>query len=141
MGTAYSPFPDIEAVCRQALADAGVCGGRVYSTIPAKVTKESWPLAIVRRLGGTPAIRQRLDAARIQVDVWGGTQAEARDEADAARVALHELEGQAFTRWDAFVTAVDDELGLNRVPDGDTGRERYVFACRVYAHHYEPKGS
>lgn len=130
----YSPFPDIEAVVCRALKDADVCSGRVYSEIP---TNPTWPIAVVQRLGGTPVERHRIDQARIQIDVWADDKATARDEADAARVAAHELEGTTSSTFNAAVTAVDPELGLTWLPDKDTGRARYLFAVRVTAHDYQ----
>lgn len=135
MSTAYSPFPDVEAVCSEWLRSSGICSKRVYSTIPTK--NPVWPLVIVKRLGGIPVVRQRLDRARIQVDVWGGTKSEARAIADAARVALHELEGTTSSKWNSMITGVDLELGLTYQPDSDTGRDRYIFAVAVYAHDYQ----
>ena len=58
-------MPDAESVASKIIR-AGT-GGRVYSSIPSKPT---YPLIVVQRLGGIPRTR-RLDAANIQVDVWG----------------------------------------------------------------------
>lgn len=131
MSVSFDTFPDLEAIVASALRDAGVCGGRVYSSVPRTPT---WPLATVKRLGGIPADRRALDAGRIQVDVWGNNKSEARDAAELARRSLHEAEGTTFTEFQGFVTGVEDELGLTFLPDPDSGRDRYVFACRVLAH-------
>lgn len=132
--TAYSPMPDIEAVVATALQIEGVCGGRVHSSIPAKAGPDAFPMALVKRLGGTPVERHRLDAARIQVDIWGGDKGTARDEADKARLVIHELEGTTSDLWSAAITGVNDELGLFWSPDPDSGRDRYIFSVVVYAH-------
>lgn len=129
-----SPMPDVEAVAAEILRDADVCEGRIYSSIPRAPT---FPLAIVARLGGIPAVRRRLDAARIQVSVWGNNKAEARDAADLARIALHEAEGTTSAVYEAYVTGVEDELGLTWLPDQETARDRYLFAVTVYCHHAE----
>lgn len=130
--TVVSPMPDIESVCSTALREAGVCGGRSYSSIPAT---PAWPLALVKRLGGTPIVWQRLDAARIQVEVYGNNKSEARDEADAARRALFALQGQVSSDGTAYVTGVRDELGLTWLSDpGHPKQDRYVFAVRCFAH-------
>lgn len=126
----YSRFPDIEAMMARALRDAGVCGGRAYSSIPKSPT---WPLAVVQRLGGTPAVERRLDLARIQVDVYGNSKSEARLEADRARLALHEVEGTSFPTESGFITGVVDESGLTFLPDPVTGRDRYTLGVLVYA--------
>lgn len=132
----YSVFPDAEAVCGSALqvANTSGLGKRVYSSFPSNVTNASFPLAIVQRLGGQPVEKHRIDQARIQLDVYGLDKASARDAADQARIVLHEMEGQAFPLWDAFVTNVDDEVGPSFLPDYDTGRDRYVFSVLVTLH-------
>jgi len=127
----YSPFPDSEAVVATAMAAANVCGRRIHSSIPATPTV---PYAIVRRLGGVPVERHRIDQARIQIDVYGNTKAEARDQADAARLAVHALEGTTSDVWNAAITAVDDEVGLTFLPDPDTNRDRYTFSVIVTLH-------
>lgn len=129
--TAYSRFPDIEAMAARALRTAGVCGGRAYSSIPRSPT---WPLVVVQRLGGSPLVERRLDQARIQVDVYGNSKSEAREEADLARVALHGVEGTSFPTEMGFITAVEDESGMTFLPDTITGRDRYTFAVLVSAH-------
>lgn len=131
----FTPFPDIEAVCSTALRDADVCDGRVYSSVPSRPT---YPLAVVERLGGTAPIRQRLDAARIQVSVWADSKSDARDAAELARQTLHAtMEGSAYLTLNAFVTGVEDETGLTWLPDPATSRDRYLFSVLVYAHHHE----
>ncbi len=128
-------MPDAELVIGAALQAANVCGGRVYSSVPAK--NPTFPLAKVARLGGTPVERHRIDAARIQVDVWGENKAQARDQADAARLAIFELEGTTSMLGSAVVTGVDDEVGLTFLPDYDTNRDRYTFSVIVYLHHLD----
>lgn len=128
MTSIVGPSPDAEAIVSKALRDAGVCGGRVYSSIPKK--NPVYPLATVKRLGGNPL--PYVDQARIQVDVWGENKAQARDESDAARVAAHSLEGTTSTEFTANVSAVRDELGLTFLPDPDTARDRYLFTVIVF---------
>lgn len=129
--TAYSRFPDVEAMANKALRTANVCGGRVYSSIPRTPT---WPLVVVQRLGGSAAIERRLDQARIQVDVYGENKSQARAEADKARLALHAAEGIAFTTEMGFITGVLDESGLTWMPDPVTNRDRYTFGVLIFAH-------
>lgn len=126
-----SRFPDVEAMAARALREAGVCGGRAYSSIPGNPT---WPLAVVQRLGGVPPVPRRLDAARIQVDIYGNTKSEARAAADAARLALHRCEGTTFVSEMGYVTGVEDEMGMTFLPDPVTKRDRYTFAVIMYAH-------
>lgn len=126
-------LPDAEAIAFEVLDGEGLSA---HGRIPDSPT---WPLLTVQRLGGIPAERHWLDTARIQVSAWGGddrdtARAEARDLADAARAALHGAEGTAVASAGAFVTGVEDDLGLAYLPDPQTGRDRYVFAVRLYAH-------
>jgi len=126
-------FPDVEAIVAAQLRGAELAvGDRVYTEVPEDPT---YPLVTVSRVGGLPAIRRYLDAAEVQIDVWGTSKAEARDIADAARVACHDMEGNAFTDpVTAWVSAVEDATGLFWVPDPLTGRDRYLFGVRVYLH-------
>ena len=108
------------------------CGwaARVYSSIPAK---PSYPLVTVSRTGGTPAVKQYLDAPRIDINVWGNSKSEAYDLAAACRKALMDLEGQRVTDpVSAFVAGVDDVIGVTFLPDETTARDRYVFSVTVY---------
>jgi len=131
-------MPDLEAVCARTLRDVG--GMRAYSSIPSE---PEWPLVVVRRLGGVPAVREKLDAAFIQFDVWGGakgdpppqvSKSDVQQLADQARVLIFELEGMAF-HYDphhVFVSGVEDAGGMHWLPDPQTGRDRYEFSLRVY---------
>jgi hypothetical protein len=125
----FNEFPDLEAACSDLLRDGGV--DRVYSSIPARPI---FPLAVVERLGGVPPIRYHLDAARIQVSVYGNNKGEARDEAELARRVLLQAEGTTVEAWEAVITGVDDETGLTWLPDPETARDRYVFGLIVTAH-------
>jgi len=126
----YNGFPNIEAMAGAVMRAALTCG--VYSSIPKTPT---WPLVTYKRIGGVPAIRQRLDRARIQVDVWGTSQTVAFNLATLARVALLGMEGQTYSSPVAgFVSAVDDDLGLIWLPDPVTARDRYIFGVSIYAH-------
>lgn len=134
---AVDTFPDAEALIGIILRAASITGlsSRVYSSIPKAPT---YPLITIKRIGGIPAERHRLDRARIQIDVWGNTKSEARDIADAARVAIFAAEGQTYdetgTEMDGFITCVEDDLGLAFIPDPATARDRYVFGLAIYLH-------
>lgn len=133
--TSFSPMPDVEAVCVSALRAADVADGRAYGAVPAE---PEFPLILVQRVGGQPSVRRRLDRASIQVSAYGEDKAEARDAADAARLALMNAEATYFEELSAYVTGVEDELGLQWLPDPDTTRARYIFTVSVSAHHREP---
>jgi hypothetical protein len=134
-------FPDLEAVASYTIRNASIPGlTGSYSSIPAK--NPVFPLAVVKRVGGFPANRRRLDMARIQVDIWGGapndgagapTKSTIHDIAQLARVALMRMAGQHFTTpVQAYVTDVRDSLGLAWAPDPVTNRDRYLFSVNVY---------
>jgi len=126
-------FPDVEAIVAQTLRDAGIAalGTRVYSSIPKRPT---YPLVVVQRTGGLPAVRRYLDSGTVQVEVWGTSKSEAHDIAQQARVELLDLEGTAVTDpVAAFITAVDDAVGLTWDPDTLTARDRYFFAVAIFA--------
>lgn len=141
---------DIELIVTEALRDADIANGRVYTAVPRDPV---FPLVVVRRLGGTPVIEQYLDVGRIQVDAWaekltgepgsgfsllGGGKAEAHDLALDAQLACHGMRLSVFDG--AVVTAVEDELGLSWIPDPKTERPRYSFTVAVFVHP-APSGS
>ena len=112
--TDFITMPDLEAVASVTLRNAGISGlNGVYSSIPGNPT---YPLITVKRPSGLPAVRYRLDMARIQVDVWGGapgdgpkapTKSVIHDIAQQARIALLRLEGRSVTSpVPAFISAV-----------------------------------
>jgi hypothetical protein len=132
----FTALPDAEAVVSWWLRNAGIASGRVYSSMPSVPV---FPLIVVERIGGRPAVRERLDRARIQLAVWGNSKSEARDLADAARLKLLDLEGQSVTTGggapvDAFVTAVEDDLALFWSPDPVSDRDRYIFGVMIFDH-------
>jgi hypothetical protein len=147
--TDFLVMPDLEAIASTVIRGAAIPGlVGVYSSIPAKPT---YPLAVVKRLGGRPPVPQALDAARIQVDVLGGapgdssstpTKGQIHDIAQLARVALLRAEGQSYTSpVKAFITAVRDEMGITWSPDNTTKRDRYIFAMFLYGQPLPPVGS
>lgn len=126
----YDVFPDSEAIVGTWLRDGGLAvGQRVYSSIPKTPT---FPLITLRRIGGLPAEKHRLDRPMIQVDVWGTSKSEAQDIAQEARTRLHELEGQSVTG--AVVAGVADTLGMSFIPDPPTARDRYIFGVSLVVH-------
>lgn len=129
----FTPMPDLEAVAIDALKDAGICGGRVYSSVPAKPV---YPLVVVQRIGGIPVVPERQDSGNTQVSVWGNNKAEARDAAEEARRVLHALRGTANAELEAWISNVQDSLGLFFIPDIQTDRDRYIFSVLIEGHDY-----
>lgn len=118
-------FGDVERVVSEWIRSTGV---RVYSRIPAKPV---YPLVVVQRLGGRPAVKQYLDAPYVQVEVWGDGKSQVLDLAEMVRERCLAIEGQIIGGM--FTTGVSDALGLTWLPD-ETGRDRYVFAVTVFNH-------
>lgn len=125
-------FPDTEAIASVALRNAGYRAG---SSIPANPT---YPLLVIKRIGGTPADKRALDRANLQIDVWGNSKSECRDLANAARIVLMSLEGTTSSDFNGVVTCVEDNLGLFWLPDQETKRDRYIFGVSIYAKQYLP---
>lgn len=103
-------------------------GARVYTAIPPEPV---FPLVRLTRIGGTPAVPAHLDRARLQIEAWGTSKAQARDLAETVHAALYDMPGQYPA---GMVTAVEDDLGLTWQPDPDTDRDRYLFGVTVYTH-------
>lgn len=94
LAPARAPFfviPDAERVVVDFLRDqpelAGPLAGRIYTALPAQ---PDWPAVRVTRWGGWAAIWRPLwlDEAWCQVDVWGGTKAEASELARLMRALV-----------------------------------------------------
>jgi hypothetical protein len=128
-------MPDIEAVVRIALDDAGL---RAYSSLPAN---PQYPVVTIQRTGGLPAVKQLLDAAVIDFNTWADNKADARDLADEVRQVVYGLVDTTNDEWECTVTEVEDTLGLTFQPDPSTNRDRYVFALRIYAYSTLPATS
>jgi hypothetical protein len=85
-------LPDAERVVvdfLRAQPELGDTAERVYTALPAEPT---WPAVRVVRWGGWPVISRPLvlDQALCQVDVWGGTKAQASELARVMRALLAE---------------------------------------------------
>lgn len=126
--TTYQVFPDAEAVLIQAL------NASEFPACAALSAQPDLPCVLVKRIGGVPAERHHLDLANIQIEVWGNDKAEASSLAQEVRAAIHGLEGIALTEQQtpAFISGVEDQLGIAWLPDPVTDRARYVFGVGVY---------
>jgi uncharacterized protein DUF3168 len=102
-----------------------------YATVFTAIPPEpSLPIVRVLRVGGSPVIRQHLDVARIQVDVWSDTKQEAHDLARLAQAAIHEMGG---VHDEGVVTAIEDGVFAWN-PDEPTGWAGYSFDVLVFLH-------
>lgn len=141
--TTVDVLPDAERIARQWLAGhalmSALVDGRVSTDSPANPT---YPYLTVARIGGIPAVRFRLDTARVQVAGWGANRSSASRVARTARSVLHELEGEVVAYAEdgeavrAVVTAVTDDLGLGWQPDTirTPPTPRFIFGVAIYAH-------
>jgi hypothetical protein len=102
-----------------------------YASVGPKIPPSATlPLVRVLRVGGTPVIRQHLDVARIQIDVWADTKQEAHDLARLAQAAVHEMGG---VHDEGVVTAIEDGV-FRWNPDEPTGWAGYTADYLIYLH-------
>lgn len=109
---------------------------RVYTEIPSGATV---PLVRLFRVGGAPVRPQQLhlDAARLQVDAYGGSKATSRDLAETCRAVLREASAASHSGGSVTAVTFGDLLWL---PDetwlstNGKAQPRYVFDCTVYVH-------
>lgn len=131
MTSPHHAFADAEAVAGVIIRAAGTTATGVYSSIPKN---PSYPLVVVRRVGGLPVHRSRWDGAEIQLDVWAESKSDARTLADAARRALLDAEATTVTYGSssAWVSSVEDTLALTWLPDpGNSTKDHYVLGVRI----------
>jgi hypothetical protein len=133
---------------------------RATAEVTAKVGTRVWairkpkepptvaePYVLVQRLGGTKAVPRRLDAPRIQIDVWGGSEYRAHEAARIINAAMWEIHKITAATHPAIVaigipTGVDEESGPSWLPDpvdpGNTPRSRFTQTFTVYVHPKDP---
>lgn len=101
----------------------------VYTEIPPG---SAVPLVRVVRVGGTPVVRQHLDVARLQIDVWADKEEKqtAHDLARLVQAAMHLMPG---AHDEGVVTAVEDGVFAWN-PDEATGWAGYTADYLVYLH-------
>lgn len=134
MSNNFDVFPDSEAMVGTLIrADAYISGNKigVYSSIPKTPTL---PFIVIRRVGGLPAVRERLDRASLQIDVFGANKGAAYDLAAIVRTIILDAEGTTQAR--GFISHVQDELGMTFIPDMDFSPpiDRYTFGMAVFCH-------
>jgi hypothetical protein len=93
------PLPDVAFLIQQYLRTvpevAAIAGGRIYTAFPRQLSK-TLPFVLVQRIGGIPPVPRPLvvDLAALQLDAYGGRQADAHLLAATCLSALAELEGE-----------------------------------------------
>lgn len=95
----------------------------------------SWPLLLVKRLGGPRLYPGHISRPRVQVEAWGEQheRPEARLLAATAQAALLDLPG---IHGSTVVTDVTEESDLMWLPDPVTtpARPRYLFSLLITTH-------
>lgn len=128
-------LPDVERLTVTWLRDqveaAAIFDDRIYTEIPNSPT---WPLARITRVGGGPTSRlARLDAAELQLDVWGGPKATAYD---GFTTLLALMAGRMVGTHDLGVVSAVEVVSLRWLPDDSftPARPRYSADVRVWLH-------
>jgi hypothetical protein len=134
-----SNWPDVEGELRSYLrADAGVAalvGARVFFGVPKRAAEATFPLVVVRRVGGgQDGSDAPVDVALMQIDCWGsiangnGLKAGATALVNAVRSSL-EAVGTDST---AVLKGANVETVL-WLPEADNDRPRYSVTAVVTA--------
>jgi len=130
--TTVSELPYAEKLVGQVVREA--LDVKVHSSIPAVPV---YPLVIIKRFGGVPAVRARLDSPELQFDCYADTKTEAFRLASSVRKAVHEAEGTYVEQGEdhCWITSVADSGGPQHVPDGaNPPKDRYILSLRVDVH-------
>src|SRR4051812_22944304 len=135
MTATFRPFPDSELLATTILNAASfgsytIADGMIGNRLPDTPT---YPVIVVRRVGGVPSDRHRVDNPEIQANVWGDTKKAAQDVAALARAALFTAEGRLFSLADGtrvFLSGVEDSIGLSDLFDPLNKIPHYVFSVR-----------
>lgn len=128
-------LPDIEALTSQHFrADVDVVaylGQHVYTDLPKEF--DGWPAARITRIGGSPVVGHPLwvDAAVLQIEVWGGPKRTALEAAETCRQSLQQMRG---VHPEGVCTGVTYG-SLSYLPDETftPARPRYLFLATVRA--------
>lgn len=129
---ALDVLPDSQVIAVQHLIGvseiAAIVSTRVYRDLPQNPT---YPLLRVFRIGGSPALQRRLDAASLQLEAWANTISDASGLARKAQAAMWEL--QSTVTPYGVVADVRDTLGLQYLPDPVTNKSRFIWGHELRA--------
>lgn len=127
-------FPDLKKVGIDVLLTAGVNGTKVASSLPSSAGSGSWswPVVVIRRLGGLPLNPRRIDRANLQIEVWGASQKECFDIWNLSRKALFDAVGTTVDQ--CVITNARVTLGPQDIPDPPTGRDRVIGMVALFGH-------
>lgn len=90
---------------------------------------EDRPALRVRRAGGTPRDRRRLDTPLIDLEAWSSSRTVAHDLIQAARTAVVQMENTRFPT--GAVGGVRDEMGARWLPDPTTDEPRWICSLSL----------
>jgi hypothetical protein len=142
---AAEQYPDVEGALRTWLRGqatiTALVGQRVFFGVPRKANEASFPMIVVRRVGGTDdGSEAPVDRALIQFDAWGSLDASGNGDKAAATTLVNTLRALFFTvRGRTALTATVAAFGITVVggplwlPDPDNDRPRYVVTAEVTA--------
>lgn len=101
--------------------------GGIGTVLPA-----ARPFVRVSRVGGSEAVREWLDAPRIQFEAYADDQAEAWQVAALVRAAVQQID--RVQHDEGVVTAATVLLGPVWLPDPPTDRPRYILDVQLHVH-------
>lgn len=115
----------VQGLFRTSTEIQDVLGTRIYTLVPA--SNPTYPLAIVRRLGGSLVMNHHLwlDRARVQYDVWGDTKAATWRCADRMRSLFIAGQGTNYPPL-GRIDGVTETIAPYYQHDPDSERFHYV---------------
>lgn len=124
-------YPDVELMVVQYLAAALGDDAYVCTVVPDDTTTESAPIVRVHRVGGGISIRQQLDYARLDVDLWHIDLQDLNDLTNRVRWILEDMRGHLADGLGA-VTQTREEVGPRRLPETDPTLIRTGFTVGMF---------
>jgi hypothetical protein len=126
-------FPDLKMVAIQVLLNANINSKKVYSSLPSGAGGSvSWPIIVLRRLGGLPMNSRWVDRGNLQIEVWAENQADTFDLWNQTRKALFDSVGTTVNQ--CVITNARVILGPQDIPDPPTGRDRVIGGIALFGH-------
>jgi hypothetical protein len=119
---------------RENMTETPVSG--VYSSLPST---PSWPLLLVKAIGGGGIRAYWMDTPLLQVESWANSKTEGWKVIEEARRKVYRMTGQMFLAADGYpddgvVTDVRDSIGITWLPDPVTHRDRYIWDVLLTVH-------
>jgi hypothetical protein len=126
--------PDLEKVVVAALRASTSLDGTFADRISTRLPPEpTYPYLTLRQTGASRPVERWLVGATVEFVVWGAVDGEPAARA-AANLAESVVLGLVGPYDAAVVSGVEPVIGPRNVTDPETGRPRYIFEVRVFAH-------